>query len=108
MTEPRRHLLVETHHQPSGASPACFDQARTLQGMGVEATVLLIENGVTAAVETPALQRCLDSGIKVHVDGFCLRQRGLGPDDLHPETIVTDLDWLAEFLLDRDVAVVWH
>ncbi|GAB3238026.1 hypothetical protein GCM10027447_37470 [Glycomyces halotolerans] len=108
MTGPRPHLLVETHYRPGGQAPACFAQARALRDHGVEASVLLIENGVGAAVDSPALRECLDSGAEVRVDGFSLRQRGLGPEDAHADIIVADMDWLAGYLLDRDVAVVWH
>lgn len=107
MTEARHHLLVETHHTPDRL-PACFGQARLLRDAGVESTVILVENGVAAAGPSPELRACLDSGAGVFVDDYSLRQRGLGPDDLGDGVVVTDMDWLAGFLLDGDVAVVWH
>lgn len=107
MTAPRHHLLVETHYLPD-QRPACFGQARLLRNAGVPSTVLLVENGVTAAAPSEELSACLDSGADVLVDDLSLRQRGLGVRDLDKRVVIADMDWLAGFLLEGDVAVVWH
>ncbi|WP_025272369.1 hypothetical protein [Haloglycomyces albus] len=102
------HLLVETHTVRTPQGPECYRRGSTLLGLGIDTTVLLLENGVTAGIDNPDLEEFLTAGGTVRVDGFSLRQRGLTVDDLHPRLAVTGMDWLADYLLTERPAVVWH
>jgi sulfur relay (sulfurtransferase) DsrF/TusC family protein len=104
------YLLVETGGPSAG--PGCDrfvgDAVRLAEAARV--TLLLLENGVAAAVRDaqPALGALLRSGGELWVDSFSLRQRAVYPDDLVSGARLVDMADVAERLLRPGLTAVWH
>ncbi len=108
MTE---YLMVETGGRWAGPSCARFVRdALRLAGGGARVSLFLLEDGVSAAVgdPVPGLTELLGLGGRVWVDEFSLRRRALARAPLVPGVERTDLDRVAERLLDPAVRAVWH
>lgn len=105
------HLLIESQGPWAGGACAGFlRDARDLARLGHRVQLLLIQEGVGAAVSgTPAgVGEAAAAGAEVLVDDFSLAQRGLGADRLLPTARIVDMAEVASRLLDPDVRVVWH
>ncbi|NJC70670.1 hypothetical protein HC031_13240 [Planosporangium thailandense] len=109
--EPAWHLLIES--QGPFAGPACASflrDAATLAASGEAVTLLLLQDGVGAAVEpgAPTLADPLARGVRVWADDFSVAQRGIHPDDLPAAVRVVSMSDVAELVLLPGVRVVWH
>ncbi len=105
------HLLVETGGPWSGPSCARFlRDAQALAGTGQPVRLVLIQNGVTAAVRgaLPELGGLPDAGVEVWADDFSLGQRGLLRSALEPSVRVVGMPEITARLLEPSVRVVWH
>jgi hypothetical protein len=104
-------LLVETGGPAAG--PACDrfvgDAVRLARG-GATVTLLLLENGVGAAVRDagPDLGALLAHGGELWVDSFSLRQRAVLPADLVGGARLVEMADVAERLLRPGLSAVWH
>lgn len=101
------YLLVET------GGPACdrfVGDAVRLAAADVGVTLLLLENGVAAAVRDaqPAIGALLRHGGELWVDSFSLRQRAVLPADLVSGARVVEMADVAERLLRPGLTAVWH
>lgn len=105
------YLLVETGGPSAGPSCARFlGDAVRLAEQDAGVTLLLIENGVAAAVRDaqPGVDALLRLGGELWVDSFSLRQRAVCPDDLVREAHVVEMADVAERLLRPGLMAVWH
>lgn len=105
------YLLVETGGPSAG--PGCdrfLGDAVRLVESDAGVTLLLIENGVAAAVRDvrPGVGALLRHGAELWVDSFSLRQRAVCPDDLVSGARVVDMADVAERLLRPGLTAVWH
>jgi len=105
------HLLIETRGTWDG--PGCerlAGDAVALASAGHGVGVLLLENGVTAALPgaVSALEQLARGGDAVWVDEFSWRQRGMTGAELIAGARFVDTDAVAEKLMDPDVRVLWR
>ncbi|MFF8813526.1 hypothetical protein [Streptomyces pactum] len=108
---PAAHLLIESGGPETGAAFTRFlGDARRLASDGHPVVLLLIENGVLAAVSgaCPELARLRALGAELWVDAFSVAQRGLATADLDPAVRPVDMDRVAARLLEPSVRAVWH
>ena len=105
------YLLIETQGPWGGpmAGRALADAA-ALAREGHRTWVLLIQDGVTAAVPgaAPGLAELAGLGVRVWVDDFSLAQRALPGDRLDPAVTVVDMTTVMHRLLAAATRVVWH
>ncbi|MEU6479404.1 DsrE family protein [Streptomyces sp. NPDC047017] len=111
------YLLIESQGPWGGPGAERFvDDAGRLRAAGHDVALLLIENGVTAALAgqgdtgAPArsLRGLLDRGGHVWVDAFSLAHRALVPEQLLPGVRTVEMDEVAARLLAPGVRGVWH
>jgi hypothetical protein len=105
------YLLVETGGPTAGPSCDRFvGDAVRLAEEDAEVTLLLIENGVAAAVRgaQPGVGALLRHGGELWVDSFSLRQRAVCPDDLVSGARVVEMTDVAARLLRPGLMAVWH
>lgn len=105
------YLLVETGGPSAG--PGCdrfLGDAVRLAEEDAGVTLLLIENGVAAAVRDaqPGVGALLRHGGELWVDSFSLRQRAVYADDLVSGARLVDMADVAERLLRPGLMAVWH
>ncbi|GHJ36846.1 DsrE family protein [Streptomyces sp. TS71-3] len=108
MTE---HLLVETSGPWAGPACARFvEDAAVLAEAGRQVRVLLVDDGVTAAVPgaLPEAERLLAGGGQLWVDAFSLGRRGLGGAPLASGCRLVGMAEVADEILKPAVRVVWH
>ncbi|ROU01681.1 multidrug transporter [Marinobacter sp. R17] len=87
-----------------------FELAAQLHDAGHNVRILLIQNGVTPARKGARLTHfdsLLAWGITVLADGFSLKQREIGPDDLKYPVWISDIDVAVESLLEGH-KVIWN
>ena len=108
---PRNHVLIETQGPWKG--PGCgrfIADADTLACDGEGVWLVLLEDGVTAAVGTPVpeLLDFVRNGGRLWVDSFSLAQRALTAVRLVGGHELVEMDDVAGKLLDPTVRAVWH
>jgi hypothetical protein len=105
------HLLIESQGPWAGGACAAFlRDARDLARLGHRVQLLLIQEGVGAAVrDAPGGAReAAEAGAEILVDDFSLAQRGLPGPGLLPGARIVDMAEVSARVLDPDVRVVWH
>lgn len=105
------HLLVETQGTWNGPNSGRFlEDAAALAEAGEQVTVLLLQDGVFAAVAgtEPMLDRLAGLGVPVWADDFSLAQRALPVRRLAGPVTVAGMDAVAGLLLSETCRVVWH
>ncbi|QNP64488.1 DsrE family protein [Streptomyces genisteinicus] len=114
------YLLIESQGPWGGPGAERFvDDAVRLRAAGHDVVLLLIENGVTAALagagptgpaDAPGrgLRGLLDGGGRVWADAFSLTHRALVPDQLLPGVVPVEMDEVAARLLAPGTRGVWH
>jgi len=105
------HLLIESKGPWAGGACAGFlRDARDLAQLGHRVQLLLIQEGVGAAVSGApgGAQEAAAAGAEVLVDDFSLAQRGLRGAQLLPAARIVDMAEVSGRVLDPDVRVVWH
>ena len=87
-----------------------FDVATQLAKAGQPVSVLLVQNGVTAArkgARTPQFDALADAGIKIFADSFALQQRDITAADLKPSIAAGDVGMVVDAMLAGD-KVIWN
>ncbi|MDI5962445.1 hypothetical protein [Streptantibioticus silvisoli] len=105
------HLLIESQGPGAGGADAGFlRDARDLARLGHRVQLLLIQEGVGAAVGAApwSAREAAAAGAEVLVDDFSLTQRGLCAAQLLPTARIVDMAEVSARLLEPDVRVVWH
>jgi hypothetical protein len=105
------HLLIESQGPwASGACAGFLRDARDLARLGHHVQLLLVQEGVGAAVGTApeGAREAAEAGAELLVDDFSLAQRGLSADQLLPSARVVGMAEVSARVLDPDVRVVWH
>ncbi|NJN76388.1 MAG: DsrE family protein [Synechococcaceae cyanobacterium RL_1_2] len=97
-----KYFLVESRSPfDSGEVNNNCELAKDLAEAGHETTLFLVENAVFAArkaiAHTPIAN--LD-GVKVLVDGFSLRERGIGEEEIISTVTTADIDCLVEAMAE--------
>jgi sulfur relay (sulfurtransferase) DsrF/TusC family protein len=105
------YLLVESGGPSAG--PGCdrfLGDAARLAAEDAGVTLLLVENGVTAAVRgaRSGVDALVRHGGELWVDSFSLRQRAVCAHDLVTEARVVEMADVAERLLQPGLTAVWH
>lgn len=89
---------------------AQFDLARQLAESGRSVTLLLVQNGVTAARQgawCPQFDTLAAAGVNVCADAFSLLQREISPNHLKSAVKPADVGMVVDALLDGD-KVIWN
>ncbi|WP_431774991.1 DsrE family protein [Streptomyces cucumeris] len=118
------YLLIESQGPWGGPGAERFvDDAVRLRAAGHDVVLLLIENGVTAALAGAGhtagstgpegapgrgLRDLLDGGGRVWADAFSLTHRALVPEQLLPGVVPVEMDEVAARLLAPGARGVWH
>ncbi|MFE9644247.1 DsrE family protein [Streptomyces sp. NPDC006365] len=104
-------VLIESSGPASGPAGARFlDDAATLARSGHPVRLVLVQEGVTAALPgaRPGLTEFLSYGAELWVDRYSLTQRGLKADQLPGQARLIGMDEVAGELLAPGTRVVWH
>jgi predicted peroxiredoxin len=105
------YLLVESKGPWAGPSCAGFlRDAHELAGTGQDVRLLLIQDGVAAAVDGALTEarELAEAGAELWVDRFSLGQRGIAETALLPKARPVEMAEISAHLLEPDVRVVWH
>nr|WP_206440310.1 DsrE family protein [Streptomyces scabichelini] len=106
--------MIESSGPASGPAGARFlDDAATLARSGHPVRLVLVQEGVTAALpgERPELTEFLSygsHGAELWVDRYSLTQRGLEAAQLPGQARLIGMDEVAGELLAPGTRVVWH
>ncbi|MFF4254918.1 DsrE family protein [Streptomyces sp. NPDC001663] len=104
-------VLIESSGPASGpAVPRFLGDATTLARSGHPVRLVLVQEGVTAALPAaqPQLAELLSYGAELWVDRYALTQRGLDADQLPARARLVGMDEVAGELLAPGTKVVWH
>lgn len=104
-----RHMLIESQ-APAAISDRFAGDAAALSDTGAQVVLLLIQDGVFAAVPEArdSVRLAQERGVELWVDGFSLRQRALMTTSLADSAVVVDMAGIADEILAGDGQVVWH
>ncbi|MEZ0237251.1 MAG: DsrE family protein [Methylophilaceae bacterium] len=106
-----RYLFVQNQDPFTEArTGAQFDLARRLAESGRSVTLLLVQNGVTAArqgAQCPQFDALAAAGVNVCADSFSLLQREISPGHLKPAVKTAEVGMVVDALLDGD-KVIWN
>ena len=109
-----RYLLIESR-DPFEFSDTTYmyQMANDLAANGNQVTLFLIQNGVFCArdsVKDNPLAGLKESSpsVRVEVDDFSLRERGISTERLAAGVTVSTVDKLVDQLVEKDTKVVWH
>lgn len=108
--ESAAHLFIESQDWRESRSAYRFlHSAHQILAAGTPTVVLLIDDGVAAAVGArPEVTRIIDAGGRVAADRTSLVERDIAVGALSPGVEAADLGTVAPLLFDPDVRVVWH
>ena len=105
------YLLIQSRDPFESRSFAQHcDLALTLRADGAGVTILLVENGVLAvrrAAELGELGRLSKAGVRLLVDEFALRERGIASAELAPAVEAVRLDACISELA-RGARALWN
>jgi len=111
MTE--SHYLVIESRDPFESADTAFvaDTAAALRKRGRPVTVYFVQNGVLAtragarSSHVPGLTK---AGVKVLVDDFSMRERGIDRGELSPGVLEASIDALVDLVMKPDTKTIWH
>jgi len=108
-----QYLLIESRDPYEYGDPEQFaDLAVDLAGAGNDVTFFLIQNGVLVTrkgAKAGTLQKLAGAGnVKVLVDEFSLRERGIAKDKLAAGVTSSNVDQLVDLLASDGCKAVWH
>ena len=109
-----QYLLIESRDPFEFADANyMYDMAGDLSKNGNNVTLFLIQNGVFCARQnvknnpvTSLRQKAPD--VRVEVDDFSLRERGISTGGLETGITVSNVDNLVDRLVQSDTKIVWH
>jgi predicted peroxiredoxin len=109
-----RYLLIESR-DPFEFSDTTYmyQMANDLAANGNQVTLFLVQNGVFCArdnVKDNPLAGLKENSpsVRVEVDDFSLRERGIATDRLASGVTVSSVDNLVDQLVESETKVVWH
>ncbi|MCA6094680.1 DsrH/TusB family sulfur relay protein [Streptomyces sp. SCA3-4] len=107
---PVAYLLIESQAAAPPDGTGFRRDAVTQARLGHSVVLFLIQDAVALALpgRSEELEALLEAGGRVWADDFSLAQRGLDGGTLMPSVRRTDMDAVAEAVLDPAVKVVWH
>ena len=106
-----RYLLIESRDPwESGDSRHFYDLATELAAKGHDVVLFLVQNGVLAVRKgssSTLVQKAVDAKVKVLLDDFSLRERGIDDGERTGGTTLSNIDTLVDLLADGRKAM-WH
>jgi predicted peroxiredoxin len=106
-----RYLLIESRDPwESAESSHFYDLASELAAKGHDVVLFLVQNGVLGVRKgssSTLVQRAIDAKVKVLLDDFSLRERGIDDGERTSGTAVSTVDALVDLLADGRKAL-WH
>jgi predicted peroxiredoxin len=106
-----QYVLIESRDPwESGESHYFYDLASDLAGKGHDVVLFLVQNGVLGVRKgssSTLVQKAVDAKVKVLLDDFSLRERGIDDGERTGGTQVSSIDALVEFLAEGRKAM-WH
>jgi predicted peroxiredoxin len=106
-----QYLLIESRDPwESGESSHFYDLATDLASKGHDVVLFLVQNGVLGVRKgssSTLLQKAIDGKVKVLLDDFSLRERGIDDGERTSGTAVSSIDALVDLLADGRKAM-WH
>ena len=108
-----KYLLIESRDQfEYGDTGYFYGVAHDLATSGNDVTFFLIQNGVLMArpgINPNPIPRLLENNqVKVMVDEFGLRERGIPTNEVGSKIAVSDVDTLVDLLATDGIKAVWH
>lgn len=106
-----RYLLIESRDPwESGEARHFYGLAADLAAKGHDVVLFLIQNGVLAVRKGSSsnlVQKAVDARVKVLLDDFSLRERGIDDGERTGGTTVSSVDGLVDLLAEGRKAL-WH
>jgi predicted peroxiredoxin len=106
-----KYVLIESRDPwESGESRHFYDLATNLAGKGHDVVLFLVQNGVLGVRKgssSTLLQKVIDARVKVLLDDFSLRERGIDDGERTSGTQIASVDALVDLLADGRKAM-WH
>jgi len=106
-----RYLLIESRDPwESGDSRHFYDLATDLAAKGHDVVLFLVQNGVLGVRKgssSTLVQKAVDAKVKVLLDDFSLRERGIDDGERTGGTTLSNIDTLVDLLADGRKAM-WH
>jgi sulfur relay protein TusB/DsrH len=108
-----KYLFVETRDPFEHRD--CDSFYELVQGVvaeGNQARLFLIQNGVLPARKgnrySEVIDKLAQSEVKIHVDPFSLRERGIQRSNLLNQIKVSEFQDLVSWMLEPGTKIVWH
>lgn len=107
-----KYLLIESRDPFEAADVRYFyDLATQLAGQGHDVALYLVQNGVLAvrkeALNNP-LRKVVEEKVKVLLDDFSLRERGIKDDERIAGTTLASVSSLVDLLAEEGRKALWH
>jgi sulfur relay (sulfurtransferase) complex TusBCD TusD component (DsrE family) len=109
-----RYVLIESRDPfEYGDANYMYDLAGDLAGKGNQVDLFLVQNGVLTTrkgVKDNPLAALRESApsVKVSVDDFSLRERGISESSIVEGASVSNVDNLVDLLVQDGAKIVWH
>jgi predicted peroxiredoxin len=106
-----RYLLIESRDPwEAGESRYFYDLATDLASKGHDVVLFLIQNGVLGVRKgssSSLVQKAVDARVKVLLDDFSLRERGIDDGERTGGTTLSNVETLVDLLAEGRKAM-WH
>jgi predicted peroxiredoxin len=106
-----KYVLVESRDPwESGESHYFYELANELAAKGHDVVLFLVQNGVLGVRKgssSTLVQKAVDARVKVLLDDFSLRERGIDDGERSSGTHVSNIDALVDLLAEGRKAM-WH
>jgi predicted peroxiredoxin len=106
-----KYVLIESRDPwESAESRDFYDLATGLAGKGHDVVLFLVQNGVLGVRKgssSTLVQKAVDARVKVFLDDFSLRERGIDDGERTSGTTVSSIDTLVD-LLSEGRKALWH
>lgn len=106
-----KYLLIESRDPwECGESQHFYGLASDLAAKGHDVVLFLVQNGVLGVrkgISSTLVQKAIDAKVKVLLDDFSLRERGIDDGERTGGTTVSTMDALVDFLAEGRKAM-WH
>ena len=105
------YLLIESRDPwESGETRYFYDLATDLASRGHDVVLFLIQNGVLSVRKGSSVtlvQKAIDARVKVLLDDFSLRERGIDDGERTSGTVIANIGALVDLLAEGRKAI-WH
>jgi predicted peroxiredoxin len=106
-----KYLLIDSRDPWESADSARFyELASDLSGRGHDVVLFLVQNGVLGVRKGSSftlVQRAIDARVRVLLDDFSLRERGIDEGERTSGTALSSIDALVDLLAEGRKAL-WH